>query len=101
MKRSGCQLIYLIILLVLFSCQNNSEKYSEKEDSTGAIKSKKREKYFAGKPDIPRAENEITSAGIGPVLLNDSLERLELLYKDKNHLIQNISHLSLLRQKFI
>jgi hypothetical protein len=75
--------IFLLFLIsTLFSCNKKQDKDSMKDslNSRPVI-------FFSGKPEIPQHINEITSAGMGNILLGDSLNSI-INYPDS---IENIT----------
>lgn len=71
------------LLLLISSCKESGESKSGQPDSLMLEADKGPKKFFAGKPDIPTHQYQITSAGIGSIKLGDSLYRLIGLFTDK------------------
>jgi hypothetical protein len=78
------------LILFFFSCSHSTEKKSSSQDSVSGIHQPKEKKYFSGSPDIPLNSFTITSAGIGPILLGDSLEKLERVFSDSNFSVSKL-----------
>ena len=66
----------LISLSLLYACQ--LEEHQEKE--IGNPVSSVPAKMYAGSPDLPENEKQITSAGIGKIILGDPLNKVDRLY---------------------
>jgi len=77
------------LILFLSSCTYSSEKKSSFPDSISSKRIKVK-KFFSGSPDIPRDSFTITSAGIGPILLGDSLEKLGTVFQKSNYKISEL-----------
>lgn len=67
-------MLFMLAVVLFPSCERNTESASAGRSAAEA--NNKPRKYFSGKPDLPEGPYEITSAGIGKVLLGDSLGKL-------------------------
>lgn len=70
------KLLILFLVFTLFSCQ----KTEKKEERHKPVRPKRSAKMFSGSPDLPADEKQITSAGIGKIILGDPLSAVEQHY---------------------
>lgn len=77
------------MILCISSCTYSSEKKSSLPDSMAALQIKEK-KFFSGSPDIPADSLTITTAGIGPILLGDSLEKLEQAFPITDYTVSKV-----------
>jgi hypothetical protein len=70
---------FLIIIITLFSCETSPDEITNKSD-TVRVEIPAKPKMFHGEPDLPENDRQITSAGIGKILLGDSLNKINYNY---------------------
>jgi hypothetical protein len=68
----------ILIGLIAISCRNSVEE--KKEMPTSVLIKKVPSKMFAGIPDLPKQENEITSAAIGKIIIGEKLSSLNTIF---------------------
>jgi hypothetical protein len=69
---------FILPVLIAISCTNSVEE--KKEVPVSALVKKAPSKMFAGKPDLPKQENEITSAAIGKIIIGEKLSSLNAVF---------------------
>lgn len=73
--RASLLLFILVSFSLLYSCQ-----LEEPQDRETRNPASSPVKMYAGKPDLPAHEKQITSAGIGKIILGDPLNKVDQLY---------------------